>query len=136
MPIPEQRQAPSHVVYTPRAIALGMTFVAVLLLVAVPMREYLSQRADIKKVESDRAAAQQRVNELNAERQSFDDPATIERLARERLHYTYPGETGVLLATPPKVEAPAAVKHGRAKVTKDNATWYSKLWSSTVDASK
>lgn len=134
--IPTQRQAPPHVVYTPRAIALGMAFVAVLLLVAVPMREFLSQRAEIARVESERAAAQARVDQLTAERSSFDDPKTIERLARERLHYTYPGQTDVLLATPPKDAPLQAVKHGRAQVSKDNATWYSRLWSSTLSASK
>ena len=133
----ERSQPPQpRVFYTPRAIVLGITLVGVLMLLAVPTREWLAQRAEIAKVESDRAAAAQRVDELNAERRAFDDPRTVERIARERLHYTYPGEVGVLLTNPPATTAPAPVKHGRAQVTKETATWYSKLWSSTVTASK
>ena len=130
-PAPQPR-----VVYTPRAIVVGIAVVAVLMLVAVPARQWLTQRAEIARVESERAAAQQRVDELNSQRRSFDDPKTIERLARERLHFVYPGEVGVLLTNPPAVKAQAPVKHGRAQVPKETATWYSRLWSSTVSASK
>lgn len=131
-------QAPEpqpRVVYTPRAIVLGIALVAVLMLVAVPARQWLAQRSEIARVQSERDAAQLRVDQLTAERRSFDDPKTVERLARERLHYVYPGQLGVLLTNPPTVKAAAPVKHGRAQVPKETATWYSRLWSSTVSAS-
>lgn len=124
-----------RVVYTPRAIVLGIALVAVLMLVAVPARQWLAQRSEIARVQSERDAAQLRVDQLTAERRSFDDPKTVERLARERLHYVYPGEVGVLLTNPPTVKAAVPVKHGRAQVPKETATWYSRLWSSTVSAS-
>jgi cell division protein FtsB len=135
-PIPAQRQASSHVVYTPRAIAFGVMFIAVLMLAAVPMREWLAQRSEIARLDADRAATQARVDALTAQRQSFNNPQTIEQLARDRLHYEFPGETSVLVPAPSATPAPKAVKHGRAQVTKqDNSTWYSRLWSSTTSVS-
>jgi hypothetical protein len=64
--------------------------------------------------------------------------AQIEKDARARLHYTFPGQqTYIVVGPTPDPAKPTEVKQGNAKVpVNPDSTWYQRLWDSDVAASK
>lgn len=103
---------------------------------ALPLREYLAQRAEVAAAEQANAEARARVDELERTRQRLNDPAYVRALARDKLHFVMPGETTYQLIVPsaapttkpagpsaPVVPVPAA----------STAPWYSQLYA-TVQA--
>jgi cell division protein FtsB len=97
-----RRQAGSLVV-----LALSMLIVAYF--VAVPARNYWTQRADTAAADGSLEAIQAEIDELEARSIALTDPEEVERLAREEYHYVYPGEEAfvVLPAAPPPLPIPA-----------------------------
>src|SRR5262245_9356521 len=89
---------------TGRAVVLILVLAALVMSLAFPIREYLAQRAAIATAEQREAMLKDRVQELQGEVQQWRDDEFVEQQARERLHYVYPGETGLVLLTPDDVE--------------------------------
>jgi len=85
-----------------RAALLAVVVCALALTVAVPLRNYVTQRHEIAAVSDERERLGREVATLTAERGALDDPAHVEVLARERLGYARPGET------PYRVQLPGA----------------------------
>lgn len=89
---------------TPRAAILVFAVFVVAMFSIAPTRAYLDQRARLEEMEArvqqladQNQALQDRIADLN-------DPATLERMARECLGMILPGETGFV--TIPKGSAP------------------------------
>ncbi len=83
---------------TGRAAVLLVTVTVLLLMLLVPARQYLDQRARIVELER-RAAVLERQNDaLRDQIERLRDPIELERLARECLGMVRPGE--VALVTP------------------------------------
>jgi cell division protein FtsL len=77
---------------TPRAsILLFAVFLAVVFAVA-PTRAYLHQRAELSELQRQADQLQQQNTELERTIADLNDPATLERLARECLGMVEPGE--------------------------------------------
>ncbi|MFC7220723.1 septum formation initiator family protein [Streptomyces polyrhachis] len=78
---------------TGRAALLALVLCALIVALAYPMRQYVSQRAEIadQRTEKERSAA--RVERLRDEKARWQDEEYLRRQARERLHYVTPGET-------------------------------------------
>lgn len=97
-----RRQAGSLIVF-------AISLLVVLYLVAVPARNYWNQRADTADADGSLNALQTEIDELEARSTALEDPAEVERLAREEYHYVYPGEEAfvVLPAAPPPLPIPA-----------------------------
>ncbi|HWC32594.1 MAG TPA: septum formation initiator family protein [Actinomycetota bacterium] len=77
---------------TPRGAILAVLVVALAMALAVPLRQYFEQRAEI-------AGLERRLVELRAERDALEakirrlnDPAHLERVARRCLGMVRPGE--------------------------------------------
>ena len=139
---PQPRRAPSapaarRTALTGRAAILALTFAFVIVAVALPFKIWLSQRGDITTLNNQIRQAEQRVAELNAQDQRWNDPAYIESQARKRLHYVMPGESSkVVLGPRPSHQSKAvaeAIAHPAAPPTSDGP-WYSQLWQSMVTA--
>lgn len=64
---------------------------------APTVRGWIDQRREVAELEAQVAAQQARVEKLREERDAWDDPAFIEREARERLKYVRPGERGYVV---------------------------------------
>ncbi|WP_030747724.1 FtsB family cell division protein [Streptomyces sp. NRRL F-5135] len=79
---------------TGRAAFLALIVCTLVVALAYPMRQYVSQRNEIAEQERLAREAKQRVEQLRDEKERLQDDAYIERLAREHLHYVKPGETG------------------------------------------
>lgn len=115
---------------TPRALVLVVVLAALALSAALPLREYLAQRSAIGEQRQQQAAAQIRVDDLDAERARLHDPAYVAAQARRRLQYVLPGETAYELIdpTPPPAASPTDPAGG--------SPWYSQLWGSVRRADR
>ncbi|WP_405798645.1 septum formation initiator family protein [Streptomyces sp. NBC_01506] len=106
---------------TGRAAFLVLVVCSLIVALAYPMRQYVSQRGDIAEQERLTQEAGQRVEELRDEKARLQDDAYIQRLAREHLHYVLPGETGYIMTDPR-----AADERPEDKGATDRP-WYSNL---------
>lgn len=107
---------------TGRALILALVAVTLFLSLAVPVRQWFAQRAEIAQLRADVEAARDRVADLQLEKLRWDDPAFVAAEARRRLHFVLPGEVGyVALGTEKTEEEIAAEAAGEQP-------WYSTLW--------
>ena len=120
---------------TTRAAVLGLVLCALVLSAALPLREFLSQRARITEMEQDQAAQRTRVSALEDRRRLLDDPAYVASLARERLHFVRPGETTYVVIAP-EVEPDPAPASERADADSGQPPWYSQLLGSVQEADR
>ncbi|HEX2498709.1 MAG TPA: septum formation initiator family protein [Actinomycetes bacterium] len=92
---------------TGRAAVLALVIVALSLSLAYPIRQYFGQRAEMAQMREQVRQQEQRVAQLQAERDRWSDPAYIRAQARKRLHYCMPDETCFVTVNP------AATRAGR-----------------------
>ncbi|MCI3221509.1 septum formation initiator family protein [Streptomyces sp. NP-1717] len=106
---------------TGRAAFLVLVVCSLIVALAYPMRQYVSQRGEIAEQQRLAHEARQRVEELRDERARLQDDAYIQRLAREHLHYVMPGETGYIMSDP------RAAEERRTDQGAADRPWYSNL---------
>jgi cell division protein FtsB len=124
-PAERRRRAPGGL--TGRAAVLGLVVCALMLSLAYPLKEYVAQRGEIARLEQQRQAAQQRVEELEARKKQLADPAYVRAQARLRLKYVMPGETLYVVVTPsPQAATPSA--DTPLPPVADDGSWYERLW--------
>lgn len=97
---------------------------AVALMLAVPVRSWLSQRAELDRLSADMAQTQERVDALAAQKQRWEDPRFVSAQARLRLNMVKPGQFALIAlerddARQQEIEQPPTT------------TWYEKLWDTT-----
>ncbi|MFD7133703.1 septum formation initiator family protein [Streptomyces sp. NPDC059894] len=107
---------------TGRAALLALVLCSMIVALAYPMRQYVSQRADIADLEREKEQARQRVEELRDLKARWQDDAYAEQQIRERLHYVMPGETGFIVIDP------AAARQTRADLGAADRPWYTNVW--------
>jgi hypothetical protein len=90
------------------------------------MREYLAQRGQLSDLRASTKAAQQRVDELQAAKDRWADPAYIEAQARARLHYVMPGEVAFVVLHPGQ----QTMVQTLPKTPPPVQAWYAALWRS------
>ncbi|MEU1788048.1 septum formation initiator family protein [Streptomyces sparsogenes] len=112
---------------TGRAALLALVVCSLVVALAYPMRQYISQRSDISDQRRQAQKEREDVKKLREEKARLQDPAYIEQQARERLHFTRPGETGYSVVDGGG-ETERSSDQGAA-----GRPWYSNLWDS-VDA--
>lgn len=119
----------SRHVHTGRVVALIVVLAALAVTLAIPVRAWLTQRAEISALEADVAAAQIRVADLQQELEDWNDPAFVIAQARSRLHFVFPGEVGyVVLGSDDRPVTPDTTAAQRP------VPWYEQLWESTRQA--
>ncbi|MGW6739755.1 FtsB family cell division protein [Streptomyces sp. NPDC055025] len=106
---------------TGRAAFLALVVCTLVVALAYPMRQYVSQRNEIAEQERQAREARQRVEELRDEKARLQDDAYIQRLAREHLHYVRPGESGYTMIDPD------AVRERREEREATDRPWYSNV---------
>ncbi|HLU97640.1 MAG TPA: septum formation initiator family protein, partial [Thermobifida alba] len=114
---------------TSRAAVLALLVCVIALSLAYPLREYIAQRARIAQLKEERERTREAVAELAERYEELRDPAYIEREARSRLHYQYPGEQAYIVVggTP---EEETAEEAGPVD------PWFVELWDSVVEADR
>ncbi|MEU8999039.1 septum formation initiator family protein [Streptomyces caniferus] len=112
---------------TGRAALLALVMCSLVVALAYPIRQYVSQRSDIadqRRKAQDAGAALDRLREQKAR---WQDPDFVRQQARRHLHYIKPGETGYIVQDGSRTGA--APKGPQAA----QRPWYDNLWD-TVDA--
>ncbi len=108
---------------------LGLVFCAVALALAVPLRDYLTQRAELGATVSQEQQLRVQYASLEQEKAALADPAYIESEARRRLQYVKPGDT-VYVVNAPALPTPTPTTPVAATTT---APWYQHLWATLSD---
>ncbi|AZQ35264.1 septum formation initiator family protein [Streptomyces cyaneochromogenes] len=107
---------------TGRAALLALVLCSMVVALAYPIRQYVSQRAEIADMRRQKEEAAERVEELRDTKARWQDDAYAEQQIRRRLHYVMPGETGYIVVDPD------AAKQSRADVAEADRPWYSNIW--------
>ncbi|MEU7056886.1 septum formation initiator family protein [Streptomyces sp. NPDC046197] len=107
---------------TGRAALLALVVCSLVVALAYPMRQYVSQRAEIADLRRQKQQAQERVEQLRDIKARWQDDAYAEQQIRQRLHYVMPGETGYV------VTDPGAAKQSRADLATARRPWYVNVW--------
>ncbi|WP_028803895.1 FtsB family cell division protein [Streptomyces sp. 142MFCol3.1] len=107
---------------TGRAALLALVLCSLIVALAYPIRQYVSQRAEIADVERQREQARRRVEQLRDLKARWRDDAYAEQQIRDRLHYVMPGETGYIVVDPD------AAKQSRADRRAAPRPWYANVW--------
>ncbi|MEU5363461.1 septum formation initiator family protein [Streptomyces sp. NPDC005925] len=117
---------------TGRAALLALVVCSLVVALAYPMRQYVSQRADIADLERQKQQAKERVERLRDTKARWQDDAYAEQQIRKRLHYVMPGETGYVVVDP------GAVRQSRADRGRADRPWYANMWDGvdTADAAE
>ena len=114
---------------TARAVILAVVVCALALTLAVPLRTYFSQRAELEQVLAERQVLEEEVEALETEKTQLNDPTRIAAEARSRLRWVMPGETPYTVQLPgddgPSEEEVEAAKRAEGP-------WYRSLWESAV----
>ncbi|SNS47053.1 FtsB family cell division protein [Rhodococcoides kyotonense] len=114
---------------TGRAVVLAVVVCALALTLAMPLRTYFSQRAELSQVLADREGLQNDVRNLELEKSQLNEPARIAAEARTRLFWVMPGETPYTVQLPGDV----AKSDAEEQATKQSeGPWYRDLWESAV----
>ncbi len=115
---------------TRRAALVATVVCALAFTIAVPLRTYLSQQADVAEQERLQRELERQVTELKRRREELDDPAQVEAEARRRLGYVMPGETPYVVQLPEQStdagRDPGTVPGG------SSGAWYEQLWGSVT----
>lgn len=115
---------------TGRAAFLALVVCTLVVALAYPMRQYVSQQNEIADQEKLSHDARERVEELRDEKARLQDDAYIERLAREHLHYLKPGDTGYTMIDPD------AVQQEHEEEGAADRPWYSNVLDSVDHADR
>ncbi|AZP18370.1 cell division protein FtsB [Streptomyces sp. TLI_55] len=107
---------------TGRAALLALVLCSLIVALAYPIRQYVSQRADIADLQREQDQARQRVEQLRDLKARWQDDAYAEQQIRQRLHYVMPGETGFVVVDP------GAAQQSRADLGAADRPWYSNVW--------
>uniref|UniRef100_A0AAU1I2N3 Septum formation initiator family protein n=1 Tax=Streptomyces sp. NBC_00180 TaxID=2903632 RepID=A0AAU1I2N3_9ACTN len=117
---------------TGRAALLALVVCTMVVALAYPIRQYVSQRAEIADMQQEKEDAAQRVEQLRDVKARWQDDAYAEQQIRLRLHYVMPGETGYIVIDP------NAAKQSRAELGAADRPWYANIWDGVdkADASR
>ncbi|MFE0176529.1 septum formation initiator family protein [Streptomyces sp. NPDC059002] len=115
---------------TGRAALLALVLCSLIVALAYPMRQYVSQRAEIDDLRRQKAERQEDVEKLRDEKARWQDDAYAEQRIRDRLHYVMPGETGFTVIDP------AATKSRRTDQGAVTRPWYSNVWDGVDKADR
>ncbi|NEB03243.1 septum formation initiator family protein [Streptomyces sp. SID13726] len=107
---------------TGRAALLALVLCTLVVALAYPIRQYVSQRAEVADLQREKARTAERVEKLRDLKARWQDDTYAEQQIRQRLHYVMPGETGFVVVDPD------AAKQSRADLGAADRPWYSNVW--------
>ncbi|MFC0433655.1 septum formation initiator family protein [Kutzneria buriramensis] len=113
---------------TRQAAVLAMVVCALALSVAVPLRTYLTQHAQVQQELAAQAQLQQQEQQLEQRKQQLSDPAEIQAEARSRLGMVMPGETPYTVQLPG--DGQQGDQHGSPQQQAADKPWFEQLWTS------
>lgn len=127
--------APSGPRFTGRAIILLAVVVLLVGSYTSALHAWWDQRSEIHAKRAEIVQRREAIRELENTKQRFDDPAYVERQARERFGWVMPGEVGYrVIGTDGQIQGdlPAPADVPEPTVTR----WYNTLWGSVEAAGR
>ncbi|MEU6681330.1 septum formation initiator family protein [Streptomyces sp. NPDC046853] len=115
---------------TGRAALLALVLCSLVVALAYPIRQYVSQRQEIAEQRKEQAERRENVEKLRDEKARWRDDAYAEQRIRDRLHYVMPGETGYTVIDP------AAANKQRSDQGAAARPWYSNVWDGVDKADR
>ncbi len=116
---------------TGRAAILVIVAGVLVVTLAVPVRAWFAQRAEISGLQADVDAARERVASLTIQKERWQDPAFVAAEARRRLHFVLPGEIGY---TTLGADGKPALEVAAAAIAVSKMSWYERLWTGAQEA--
>ena len=114
---------------TRRATVLALALCAVVVTIAYPLQEYLSESSQLDSVNQQNATLTRQVAGLQRQVGLWGDPGYVRIQARSELHYVAPGEEGFTVPGPANGTEPLGLPTPAA------SPWYDKLWDSVASSS-
>ena len=112
-----------------RVIVLAVVVGVVALTLAMPLRTYFSQRAELDLIRATNLAIEKENAELTRKVNEQGDPAYVEAQARARLQYVRPGETPFVLERPGRERAAAEQRRAAERAANP---WFANPWDSVA----
>ncbi|MGH2557297.1 MAG: FtsB family cell division protein [Actinomycetota bacterium] len=97
----------SRLQLSPRAAILAVVVTALLISLVVPLRSYIAQRDRLNQLERQTQILQEQKTKLQRQVELLQDPAYLERIARECLGMVKKGEIGFIVVPEGSSQAPA-----------------------------
>lgn len=119
---------PEHTILglsTGRALILAVVVLVLALTLAVPLRNYMTQRGEAEQVAAKRVELERQLDDLRVLEELYSDPAYIETQARERLRFVRPGDTPYQVQLPGDYQEPETPEEEAEKLP---GPWYRDLW--------
>ncbi|MFE2287905.1 septum formation initiator family protein [Streptomyces sp. NPDC059443] len=117
---------------TGRAALLVLVLCTLVVALAYPMRQYVSQRSEIAEQQKAAVSARDRLERLRDEKARWQDNAYAEQQARKHLHFVRPGETSYIMNAP----GAEAAEHRRGGQAATDRPWYSNVWDGVDKADR
>jgi cell division protein FtsB len=127
VPVPPRAHRLLGLSSTRRAAVLALVVCALVLSVAVPLRNYVTQRGELDDTVRQQQLLREQVDELQRRKAQLEDPAQVEVEARNRLRYVRPGETPYIVQLPSSTPPAPPAREPRAGAADP---WYDQLWKS------
>jgi cell division protein FtsB len=109
---------------TPRGAVLLLVMFALAATAVYPLRQYVSQRDRIERLQAKQQALAAENARLETERRRLQDPAYVQQLAKRDYHVVSPGEEAwVVTGTPP-----ASATAPPATAADPDPPWYKRAW--------
>lgn len=115
---------------TGRAALLALVLCTLVVALAYPIRQYVSQRGEVEDLQRQQQEAKERVDRLRDEKARWQDDSYAEQRIRERLHMVMPGESGYV------VPDPRSTASSRAEQGEADRPWYSNVWDGVDKADR
>ena len=120
-----------------RGAVVGTLLVVLLLSALYPIRQYFTQKTELKKLTAEEVQLAQRIDELTELKSRLLTDDEIERIAREELGMVRPGEIAFAIVpgadSAAKKGAPTpSVDAGKAKP--GSPAWYERWWDAVVNS--
>lgn len=113
---------------TAQKIGIGFLVLFLVATLAIPLRTFAQQQADVAQTRDNIARMERRISQLEDEKELYSNPAYVKEQARLRLGLVEPGETPFRILDPAVGEEPVTepeqIPEHQAK------KWYETLWDS------
>lgn len=115
---------------TGQSLAMGALLLFLVVTLAMPLRTFAEQRAELAAIQENIARMEQRREALQAERDRYSDPEYVKEQARIRLGLVEEGETPFRIIDPALGAGDPNAPGTGDGPTAPQAPWYGRLWAS------
>jgi cell division protein FtsL len=122
-PVDDQARPPLGL--TPRGAVLVLVMFALAVTAVYPLRQYVTQRDRIERLQAKQRALQAENERLERERARLRDPAYVQQLAKRDFQLVEPGEQAWLVTGTPPTTRPAPAP---APLPEPEPPWYKRAW--------